>query len=75
MFASKNLLIIVTLFLCGCAQGFDRAVLRGDLNKDGLVQTNDQDIAAVRAIRPQAAFPVSIGRLSQARRRRLALDS
>jgi rhombotail lipoprotein len=52
----KYLWLVVLVFLCGCANGFDRAALQERLN-DGLVQTNDQDIAAARALKPQLRFP------------------
>jgi rhombotail lipoprotein len=56
VYSSKNLFLVLPLLLCGCAQGFDRAALQDRLN-DGSIQTNDQDIAAARAMKPQLRFP------------------
>lgn len=59
MFSLKKVVLFAPLFLCGCAQGFDRAALQERLN-DGSIQMPDEAIAAARAMKPQLRFPCRI---------------
>jgi rhombotail lipoprotein len=59
VFTRKNLVLLVPVLLCGCANGFDRAALQERLN-DGSLQMPDAAIAEARATRPQLRFPCRI---------------
>jgi rhombotail lipoprotein len=55
----KHLSLIVPLFLCGCAHGFDRNTLQERLN-DGSLQISDTTIAEARGLKPQLKFPCRV---------------
>jgi rhombotail lipoprotein len=59
VFALKKLAFLVPAFLCGCANGFDRAALQERLN-DGSIQITDTAIAEARAVRPQLRIPCRV---------------
>lgn len=58
MFQRKHQFLIC-LFLCGCANGFDRAALQERLN-DGSLQMPDAAIVEARAAKPQLKLPCRI---------------
>ena len=59
MFAWQKLVLLVSVFLCGCASGFDRAELQERLN-DGSIQISDAAIAEARTVKPQLRMPCRV---------------